>query len=405
MQSLHAEEVDQPRIHTGGIIVRLMSHLMGVTMKALFGLILIFLGCNSAALAGPVPPQIAQQLDATLREHRTVTPTIAGEALTVWTPAWRWSGAVGTVAGTKTLLTPQHAFRIASVTKSFTAAAVLRLMEMDKLDLSKPIAGYISTDTSALLIEGGYDPGKITIQQLLSHTSGIYDYATNEKFAAKVFADPLHQWTRTEQIHHAMVNGNPLRNPGEFYAYSDTGYIILGEIIERRTGQTLAAAVRSLLRFKKLALVDTYWEQLERRPYSSKAAFAGNMFGTTDLTLANHSFDLFGGGGMISTTQDLTIFFRALIRGEVFDDRRTLAVLLTIPPAKRGVGGHETYGNGVYQFNLGREHCMGHGGFWGQAVAYCPASDITFAWTTNLGGNERGKSKFFAALAKVLALE
>jgi D-alanyl-D-alanine carboxypeptidase len=215
----------------------------------------------------------------------------------------------------------------------------------------------------------------------------------------------MHQWTRAEQIKHAMDNGKPLGKPGELYSYSDTGYILLGEIIERKTGQGLATAVRSLLRFQKLGLADTYWEQLEPKPRTSKAPFAGNLFGAIDLTKANHSFDLFGSGGMISTTQDLSIFFRALIRGEVFDDRRTLAVLLIIPPAKRGQGGHETYGNGVYQFNVGREHCMGHGGFWGQAVAYCPASDITFAWTANQVVGESKRADFYGRLKKALRFE
>lgn len=374
-------------------------------MKVFLAIAPIALSCSSGASAGPVPPQIAQQLKSALSDHQEATPTIAGEALTVLAPGWQWSGAVGIVAGTKIPLTPQHAFRIASVTKSFTAAAILRLMETGRLDITKPISGYISKESAAMLIAGGYDPAKITIQQLLSHTSGIYDYAQDDKFTAKVFGNPSHQWTRTEQIKHAMDNGKPLGKPGEAYNYSDTGYILLGEIIERETRQNLAAAVRRLLRFHKLGIADTYWEQLESKPRSSKAPFAGNMFGETDLTQANHSFDVFGGGGMISTTQNLMIFFRALVRGEVFDNRRTLAVLLTIPPAKRGVGGHDTYGNGIYQFNVGREHCMGHGGFWGQAVAYCPASDVTFAWTINQGGDVSHKVNVFNRLAQALSLE
>jgi D-alanyl-D-alanine carboxypeptidase len=226
-------------------------------MKTILSFAFIALG-SSVANAAPVPPQIAKQLEALLTDHQAATPTIAGEALIVQTPKWQWSGAVGSVSGTKTPLTPQHAFRIASVTKSFTAVAILRLMETGKLDITKPIAGYISAESSKLLIAGSYDPATITIQQLLSHTSGIYDYAMDEKFSTKVFGDLSHQWTRAEQIRHAMDNGKPLGKPGEVYGYSDTGYILLGEIIERKTGQNLAAAVRNLVRFRKLGLTDTY---------------------------------------------------------------------------------------------------------------------------------------------------
>ncbi len=375
------------------------SHISAFILSALL--------LGTPAVAAPpqsVPKATEESLLQLLRDHKAATPDIAGEALTIYTPAWQWSGAVGTVSGTKTPLTPQYAFRIASVTKSFTAAAILRLMETGKLDVTQPIAAYLSKESTALLVAGGYDPGKITIQQLLSHSSGIYDFAVDEKYRAKVVNDIMHQWTRIEQIKHAMDNGKPTGKPGEIFSYSDTGYILLGEIIERTTGQNLAAAVRSLLRFEKLGLTDSYWEQLERKPQSSMAPFTGNMYGPMDLTKANHSFDLYGGGGMISTTKDLTVFFRALIRGEVFDDRRTLAVLLAIAPAKRDPSDDGTFGNGVYPINIGNEHCMGHDGFWGQAVAYCPASDITFAWTINQGGDVSDKVRFFDRLATVLRI-
>jgi D-alanyl-D-alanine carboxypeptidase len=354
---------------------------------------------STVANAAPAPVGIAKQLQAAITEHKAATPVIAGEIISVWTPKWKWSGATGKVSGSQIPLTPQHSFRIASVTKSFTAAAILRLMETGRLDVTKPINDLVSKETSALLIAGGYDPAKITVQQLMSHTSGIYDYATDGKFTAKVISDPTHQWTRSEQIKHAMDNGKPIGKPGQFVSYSDTGYIILGEIIERKTGQNLASAVRSLLRFQKLGLADTYWEQAERKPGTSKASFTGNMFQDLDLTQANHSFDLFGGGGLISTTQDLNIFFRALVRGEVFDDRRTLAVLLTIPRAKQGEGEHDVYGNGVYPIQFGRNHCFGHGGFWGIAAFYCPASDITVTWTMNYAGEVSDKVDIFQRIS------
>jgi D-alanyl-D-alanine carboxypeptidase len=357
---------------------------------------------STVANAAPAPVGIAKQLQAAITDHKAATPAIAGEIMTVWTPKWKWSGAIGKVSGAQTPLTPQHSFRIASVTKSFTAAAILRLMEIGQLDVTKPINALISKETSALLIAGGYDPAKITVQQLMSHTSGIYDHATDGKFTAKVMGDPTYQWTRGEQIKHAMDNGKPIGKPGQFVSYSDTGYIILGEIIERKTGQNLASAVRSLLRFQKLGLTDTYWEQLERKPGTSKASFTGNMFQELDLTGANHSFDLFGGGGLISTTQDLSIFFRALVRGEVFDDRRTLAVLLAIPRAKQSEGERDVYGNGVYPIQFGRNHCFGHSGFWGIMSFYCPASDITVTWTMNNAGEVSDKVDIFQRISTLV---
>lgn len=370
-------------------------------MKTFFGLTMIAVS-SSVASASPAPPQIAKQLVAILSDHKADTPGLAGEMLTVWTPDWKWSGTVGKVSGTDRPLTPQHAFRTASLTKSFTAAAILRLMETGKLDITQSISDLLSKETSALLSAGKYKLSKITVQQLLSHTSGIYDYATDPKFRDKVFNDPTYQWTRAEQIKLAMDNGKPVGKPGELASYSDTGYIILGEIIERKTGQNLARAVRSLLNFKKLGLNDTYWEQLEPKPKSSKAPFNGNMFTDLDLTKADHSFDLFGGGGLISTTQDLVIFYRALVRGEIFANRRTLAVLLTLSPVERIVDHGEVYGNGVHPIQLGQNHCFGHTGFWGQYVAYCPGADVTFAWSLNYAGEVNERIIFFQRLAELV---
>jgi D-alanyl-D-alanine carboxypeptidase len=327
------------------------------------------------------PTETSARLDALLAEHRASSPNIPGEVLTVVTPQWHWSGATGYANGKSTPMTVNQTFRIASVTKPYTAAAVLRLMEMGKLDITKPIAALISDASAAALRKGGYDPSTITVQQLLSHTSGIYDYAQDENFTARVMADPAHHWTRIEQINHAMTYGKPIDLPGKSYAYSDTGYVLLGEIIERQTGQNLGRAVRTLLRFDRLKLQRTYWEQLEPKP--ANASIAAHFIGKVDMTGANPSLDLFGGGGIVSTVGDTAIFYRALVRGDVFDDRRTLAVMMTSVGAKRPVGDPGMHNNGLYLVRMGRWQCWGHAGFWGQLVAYCPESDVTFAWTFN----------------------
>ena len=67
-----------------------------------------------------------------------------------------------------------------------------------------------------------------------------------------------------------MTHGKPYAAPGTEFHYSDTGYVLLGEILERRTGQGLAAAYRSLLSFKRLRLADTYLESLEARPRTAR---------------------------------------------------------------------------------------------------------------------------------------
>lgn len=358
---------------------------------------------NSSNTVSP-PLHVTQKLEVLLYEHLKANPEIAGEELSIHTARWSWSNAVGKVNGSATPITAQHVFRIASVTKPFVAATILRLMEMGKLDIEQPIASLLSTETAEMLRKGGYDPDKITVQQLMSHTSGIYDYAQDAKFRTKVFTDPTHQWSRSEQVKFAMINGKPIGPPGQRFGYSDTGYILLGEIIERHTGDNLGKSARSLLRFDRLGLKDTYWEQFEQKP--AKVLFAGNAIGSNDLTHANHSFDLFGGGGLISSTNDLATFMRALVRGDVFADRRTLAMLLTVTDAARDPDDYrEIEGNGVVLVKIGRYKCFGHSGFWGVDTAYCPENDLSFAWTVNHAGDRMTAVNFFDRLAAALDMQ
>ena len=151
-------------------------------------------------------------------------------------------------------LTPERPFRIASNTKTFTAAATLRLVEEGAIRLDQPIAELVDPALLELLTDDGYDTEAITVAHLLQHTSGLYDYASDVDFQTIVLGDPERHWTRADQVLMAMEGGDPLGEPGEVFAYSDTGYVLLGDIIERATGDTLAAAFRELLRFDELGL-------------------------------------------------------------------------------------------------------------------------------------------------------
>lgn len=337
-----------------------------------------------------------------LVDHQKANPEIVGEAITVTTPEWSWSGATGAVPGSSERLTERHLFRIASVTKPFVAASILRLMEMGKLDITRPIYAYVSADTNRRLRGGGYDPTAITVRQLMSHTSGLCNFGDSPEFAESVKRDSHHHWTRGEQIQFAVDHCEPAGAPGSVFAYSDTGYIILGEIIERATGNALGPAVRHLIDYKAIGLVDTYWEQMERQP--RPGAFSGAMLSNIDMTHHDHSFDLYGGGGLISTTGDLARFFRALFEGHIFKRPNTLAALLNVPAAKR-TEGLPLLANGVTLYPVGRFNCIGHHGFWGQLVVYCPENRVAIAWSTNNSSHATNGANVTQEIAAALGMQ
>ncbi|MEA2597855.1 MAG: D-alanyl-D-alanine carboxypeptidase [Thermomicrobiales bacterium] len=112
-----------------------------------------------------------------------------------------WSGTAGVFdrSGAQPL-TPNATFRIASNTKTFTAAATPRLVEDGKLELDLPIADLLPAEYLQALQGGGYDPEAITLQHLLAHTSRLHDYAEDAAFQETVFAEPQKRWTRLEQV-------------------------------------------------------------------------------------------------------------------------------------------------------------------------------------------------------------
>jgi D-alanyl-D-alanine carboxypeptidase len=336
----------------------------------------------SAAPAGAAPPadvSVVRSLRAAMRADLRHDPELPGEALAVDAPGLHVALAVGDAdVDARTPLTPDTPFRIASVTKTFVAAAILRLVEEHRIALDDPIAADLSPETVALLTDGGYDPQRITVRQLLQHTSGLYDYASGDAYDEINTSDPTHVWTPREQLQFAMDHGKPVGAPGEKYHYSDTGYVLLGEILQRVTGDTLPGAVRDLLHFDRLGLSDTWWEKLEQPPPGQRPR-AHQYYDDFDNIALDASHDLYGGGGLVSTVADLATFERALFTGQVFDDPATLATMT----AESGPGTHDGAGMGIFAFEVAAERCYSHPGYWGTDSGYCPGLDLAFARTIN----------------------
>lgn len=308
------------------------------------------------------------------------TAAAAPQAPAVWlhvqAPRLRltWRGSTGPVA---TAAGPAPSLRIASNTKTFVAAAVLRLVEDGHLDLDMPLARLSPPATVATLHAAGYEPDRITPRMLLQHTGGLRDFATMKGFLDRVMAAPAHRWSRAEQLALAMSDGPPLATPGAAFHYSDTGYILLGELIETLTRKPLPRSLAELLDYRQLGLAHTWFESLEPEPDGAPPR-ALQMIDDTDAALLDASIDLFGGGGLVSNLDEVARFYRAVVRGEVFHRPDTAATMLAASAQSLMTGG-AGYGLGIARLEHAGVVCHGHGGFWGTDVWYCPAIDVTVA--------------------------
>jgi len=345
-------------------------------------LLVTALTAAQAFASAPRSP-LAEKLQGVLNQVVAGSPDHLGILASIDAPRihLRWSGAAGTIArNSKVALRADQPFRIASVTKVFVAAAIFRLIEEGRLGLYDPIIEHISPETAKVLESGGYDPKAITVAQLLGMTSGLGDFGPNPEYlrAVRQHWREHKRWTRLEQIEFTVKYEKKVGSPGERYYYSDTGYIILGEIIHRVSGEHMPAYIRKSLDFSGLGMKSTYWETLEPIPPGLPAR-AHQYWGSIDITHLDPSLDLWGGGGLVSTTEDLNRFFRALLTGRLFKNQSTLAMALLpdqpiVPRRYPGPLMLDTE-------SFGRHECYAHEGYWGTIAMYCPDIDVAVATT------------------------
>jgi D-alanyl-D-alanine carboxypeptidase len=289
--------------------------------------------------------------------------------------------AIGPVNGNSGAhATPETTFRIASLTKTYTATATMRLIELGKFSLDDSIAGLLSTETLAQFAAANIDPSPITVRHLLSNRSGLLDYAFLPEYIERLLTNPNYRWSRAEQLGLALAQGGLAA--GTTFSYADTNYILLGEVIERATGSNLAQSFRQLLRFDALGLRSTYLESAEAVPVGAKprmASFVNNV----DVSKFDASFDLYGGGGLVSSAPEVVTFYRALFAGQIIS--KTSVAQMTDAVSS---GGFDSiaYGLGITPFYIGNNACFGHIGFGNIVAGHCPGIDFTFAYA---GGSDQ----------------
>lgn len=270
---------------------------------------------------------------------------------------------------------PAATMRIASNTKTFVAAAALTLAEQGALDLDAPINDTLPPHLSDMLTGGGYDVEAITARMLLQHVSGLPDHAQLEVYFQQILADPQRVWTREDQVALAMSDGQAAGAPGERFSYSDTGYVLLGAIIETVHGAPLADAVRALTDMEALDLEATWWEALEPEPDEAPGRLHQTAFGM-DLADISASVDLYGGGGLVSNLRDLARFHRAAATGTLYENAGVAEAMITPTPQSLEAM-PAGYAMGFFTRDYAGEPCLEHSGFWGTLAVHCPQSDVT----------------------------
>jgi D-alanyl-D-alanine carboxypeptidase len=205
---------------------------------------------------------------------------------------------------TRTPIRAMDRFRVGSITKTFVATVVLQLVEERKLALD---------DTVERRLPGLVPTGRrITLRQLLNHTSGLFDYGGDEKWLSAAFRDPVRDWSPREIVSIATAH-KPYFPPGKGWAYSNTNYYVLGLIVEATTGRPLADELRRRI----LAPLRLRATSLPTGPRIAGAHARGYFLGPIeDVTVGSPSV-VWASGALVSNADDLARFFRALLGGRL----------------------------------------------------------------------------------------
>ncbi len=290
-------------------------------------------------------------------------------------------------------------YEIGSTTKTMTAAVVLQLQEEGKLFVDDPISKYLP-DLAALIPHGE----EITIDQLLTHTSGIFDYLNNPEIEKALSTDIKaleREWTPEELVRYAVDNGTPTFLPGQDgqWSYSNTGYILLGLVIEKVTGQSFKENLQTRI-FDALKMKDTY--VAEGIPQDDRMV-SGYLKGPFDFNTTTWNASQAGAAGaVISTVPDMAVYIRALVRGELFKRPETLELMMKTSGSGRAVGLIEQfYARGIENYTPG--------GIWGHAgqslgfnsvAVYIPDADTTIITWGN--SSEAGADFIPRVVAEIL---
>lgn len=309
----------------------------------------------------------------------------------------RWNAAAGmSDTARKVPLAVEQPVRLASNTKTYVAAALLRLVEQGRLALADPLAKYLPPDVDALLRRDGYRTDSITIEQVMSHRAGFSEHPAVPSYTERLRTNPRYRWTPREQLTWLVDSLSPVGPAGAQFRYSDSGYVLLGLIVETLTGKPLGPAVRSLVGFEKLGLQHTWWETMEAEPKGMRDR-AHQYLAGFDAYGIDPSFDLYGGGGIVATVGDMAHFLTALFDGAVFAKPSTLETMNT--PRSAEMAG---YGLGLFGANVRGLRGRGHAGFWGTTVMTFPDVGITIAVATTDQSEARQNNAVMGAVLSLL---
>jgi CubicO group peptidase (beta-lactamase class C family) len=329
--------------------------------------------------------QLATELQTNLNQALAQNPTETGMSSVVYAPDGTvWQGFAG--VANREMNTPVDAnslFGIGSTTKSMVATVILQLMDEGKLKLTDTVSQWLPD-----LAKDIPNNARITIRQLLDHTSGIQDYSET-LVGEGPFTNPdtlQREYTAKELV--SIIKGKPaLFEPGQSFSYGNTNYTLLGEIVEKATGTNLATQLRSRI-FEPLGMNQSFFASQESVDSKNLTRSYFDLDGDGKGEYIKEGLSWAGAAGaVVGTAADTAKFAQALFQGELLAPE-TLKMMTQTKydfiggEAKPAGVGSALYGLGVVsvEFTDINSNSLGHPGNtvgWRSWMFYLPDRQIT----------------------------
>jgi CubicO group peptidase (beta-lactamase class C family) len=360
--------------------------ILKLTLVALL-LPAVLIGQPAPVAPNPTRAALVARIDSLIRDHLASAPAA--------------SAAVAVVKGSDTIVMrgygfadldarraagPTTIYEIGSITKQFTSSAIMRLVEQGKINLDDDLSKYLPR----FPLQGNH----VTIRQLLNHTSGIHSYTSSPAWrphwAQDLTPDSIVGFIASDPFDFA---------PGTAWRYNNTGYVLLGMVIERVTGEPYARYLREQF-FKPLGLRQTTYCPAPRdrdTSYATGYSPHGTLLVPAEYLSMTHPFSA---GALCSSVRDYLVWQRALHGGRVVSAH---SYSLMTTPDTLANGTRLTYGFGLAVAEIDGHHGIAHsGGINGYTTSqiYFPADSLSVIVFTNTDG--RGPDRTAGDIARAV---
>ncbi|WP_063832352.1 serine hydrolase domain-containing protein [Streptomyces novaecaesareae] len=345
----------------------------------------------SSGAVVPLTPDVTSRLDSTIQQVMAQT-SVPGISVGIITPSGTYQKSFGVADKTTgAAMDPGLYSRIGSESKTFTATAVLRLVDQGKVGLDDPISKYVDG------VPGG---NGITVRELGEMRSGLFPYSSDPDFVKTLIGDPNHVFTPDQLLAYGYKHP-AVSPPGTQFQYNNSNYIILGKLIEKLSGQTAGGFLKDQV-FTPASLAKTSFpvDSAIPDPHSHGYTNQTPTGAVEDATNWNPSW-AWTAGAVITTLADLESWAKTMATGAIVNPATQAERLKTLPTGDPGV----TYGFGLFD-NHG---WIGHNGSmpgYESVAVYLPEAQSTLTLLLNTDVLYQGSepsSLFANAITKIIS--